>query len=256
MKGSKQRLPPTRLHLKTMYNRVLIAQKMMTMNCRSISKYVVRATQAFFFMGALMVVSLPYESVAQTLSSANFQVQSGTFGGGGVAISSSENFSQRSFSGESIVESDSTSANFQSSAGFVEVLVQISNTSITTDGEDNGSNAVGGISGRVADNSSIPTDGSDELDNFVETPISQNNDLEETLEPNKEEDTGTTTQETTIEETGGLFDVFAGPGSRTDKEETSFVNTIFISISFLLLLLFLLLLFFLRRRRRRKDLYY
>lgn len=69
-----------------------------------------------------LLLGLPTVLKAETMSSSNFQVQNGTFGNGGIVDSSSENFSQQSVIGETILGSDTSSANFQFESGFQELL--------------------------------------------------------------------------------------------------------------------------------------
>lgn len=71
---------------------------------------------------SILFLIIPQLVLATTMSSSNFQVQSGTFGTGGTDNSSSGSFSQQSVVGEAAVGSGGSSENFQSEGGFQKTL--------------------------------------------------------------------------------------------------------------------------------------
>lgn len=101
--------------------------------CSAIEKRICRAVS---FFACIVFVLMPLQpTLAVTMTSSNYQVQHGTFGSGGTPTSSSENYSQSSNMGESVIGDQSTSGSNQSSAGFGEVLGTTSSTSTSNEAE-------------------------------------------------------------------------------------------------------------------------
>ena len=88
------------------------------------------------------LVLLPAVVHAENMSSSNFQIDNGTFGSGGAAAASSENFAQQSLLGEVIVGAN-TSENYQSDAGFAAVTSTTSSDTVTADDSEDGSSSGG-----------------------------------------------------------------------------------------------------------------
>jgi len=78
--------------------------------------------QKVFRIVIISVLVFPTLVFAETMTSPNFQVQGGTFGGGGTESSTSSNFTQQSVLGGPTLGDDTLSANFQTGPGFQEIV--------------------------------------------------------------------------------------------------------------------------------------